>query len=115
MIFDSNKDKKVGVADGARTHDNRNHNPGLYQLSYSHHYQNGLPDRNRTCNPQLRRLVLYPIELRAQLVGHSHFLWSGWRDSNSRHPAPKAGALPDCATPRRRETIACKHSQVNVP
>ena len=27
---------KVGVADGARTHDNRNHNPGLYQLSYSH-------------------------------------------------------------------------------
>ena len=28
--------KKFGVADGARTHDNRNHNPGLYQLSYSH-------------------------------------------------------------------------------
>ena len=28
-------------------------------------------------------------------------LWSGWRDSNSRHPAPKAGALPDCATPRK--------------
>ena len=28
---------KTGVADGARTHDNRNHNPGLYQLSYSHH------------------------------------------------------------------------------
>ena len=26
-----------GVADGIRTHDNRNHNPGLYQLSYSHH------------------------------------------------------------------------------
>ena len=23
--------------DGARTHDNRNHNPGLYQLSYVHH------------------------------------------------------------------------------
>jgi len=29
--------KADGVADGARTHDNRNHNPGLYQLSYSHH------------------------------------------------------------------------------
>ena len=28
-----------GVADGARTHDNRNHNPGLYQLSYSHRRQ----------------------------------------------------------------------------
>ena len=26
-----------GVDDGARTRDNRNHNPGLYQLSYTHH------------------------------------------------------------------------------
>ena len=26
-----------GVIDGVRTHDNRNHNPGLYQLSYDHH------------------------------------------------------------------------------
>ena len=26
-----------GVVDGTRTHDNRNHNPGLYQLSYDHH------------------------------------------------------------------------------
>ena len=38
--FDENDDtecaSKTGVADGARTHDNRNHNPGLYQLSYSH-------------------------------------------------------------------------------
>ena len=25
------------VADGTRTHDNQNHNLGLYQLSYSHH------------------------------------------------------------------------------
>ena len=29
--------EKDGVADGTRTRDNRNHNPGLYQLSYSHH------------------------------------------------------------------------------
>ncbi len=29
--------KNLGVTDGARTHDNRNHNPGLYQLSYGHH------------------------------------------------------------------------------
>jgi hypothetical protein len=64
----------VGVDDGTRTHDNRNHNPGLYQLSYIHHCvaskarneNSGLPDRNRTCNPQLRRLVLYPVELRAE-------------------------------------------------
>ncbi len=33
---------EFGVADGARTHDNRNHNPGLYQLSYSHHVKTEL-------------------------------------------------------------------------
>ena len=27
-----------GVADGTRTRDNWNHNPGLYQLSYGHHW-----------------------------------------------------------------------------
>src|SRR5690606_10980839 len=26
--------------------------------------------------------------------------WSEWRDLNPRHPAPKTGALPDCATLR---------------
>ena len=26
-----------GVNDGTRTRDGRNHNPGLYQLSYAHH------------------------------------------------------------------------------
>ena len=36
MIF-FYKQGNNGVADGARTHDNWNHNPGLYQLSYSHH------------------------------------------------------------------------------
>gem|GEM_PF-2252082 len=30
-------DMKNGVADGARTRDNRNHNPVLYQLNYGHH------------------------------------------------------------------------------
>ncbi len=29
---------RIGVNEGARTLDNRNHNPGLYQLSYNHHY-----------------------------------------------------------------------------
>src|SRR4029079_3764207 len=55
----------------------------------------GAPDRIRTCYPRLRRPVLYPDELRARKSG------SGWRDSNPRHLAPKASALPDCATPRR--------------
>ena len=26
-----------GVGDGTRTRDDRDHNPGLYQLSYTHH------------------------------------------------------------------------------
>ena len=29
--------EKSGVDDGTRTHDDRDHNPGLYQLSYAHH------------------------------------------------------------------------------
>ncbi len=29
--------ERSGVTDGDRTRDNRNHNPGLYQLSYGHH------------------------------------------------------------------------------
>jgi hypothetical protein len=57
------------VDDGARTRDSRNHNPGLYQLSYVHHRRpsetGGAPGRNRTCNRRLRRPVLYPVELRA--------------------------------------------------
>ena len=32
---------------------------------------------------------------------------SGRRDSNPRHPAPKAGALPDCATPRTPNAKPC--------
>src|SRR5580700_3027240 len=28
---------QIGVDDGTRTHDGRDHNPGLYQLSYVHH------------------------------------------------------------------------------
>ena len=49
--------------DGTRTHDDRNHNPGLYQLSYAHHnlpemaiqygQLYGTPDRTRTCNLRL--------------------------------------------------------------
>ena len=57
------KNQGVGVDDGTRTHDNRNHNPGLYQLSYVHQISifgafrlapsDGAPGRTRTCNPRL--------------------------------------------------------------
>src|SRR2546425_12838881 len=33
---------------------------------------------------------------------------SGREDSNLRPPAPKAGALPGCATPRRRRIIPAR-------
>src|SRR5258708_39302296 len=36
----------------------------------------------------------------------NHLCWSGRRDSNPRPSAPKADALPDCATPRRSHCIA---------
>jgi hypothetical protein len=36
--------------------------------------------------------------------------WSGRLDSNQRPPAPEAGALPDCATPRTFcVAIRCRH------
>jgi hypothetical protein len=65
---------KNGVNDGTRTHDNRDHNPGLYQLSYAHHENViiiGAPGRIRTCYPRLRRPVLYPDELQAQTSEYS--------------------------------------------
>ena len=107
--------------DGTRTHDDRNHNPGLYQLSYAHHYATkslwrlsvpdpnfgyGAPGRTRTCNPRLRRPMLYPVELRAHRcrlnirASATAEEWSGQTDSNRRPSAPKADALPDCAMPR---------------
>ena len=83
-------------------------------------YLIGTPSRTRTRNLRLRRPLLYPVELwahmmypkntdehltttkiwRSRLTPSVLGKWSGWRDSNPRHPAPKAGALPDCATSR---------------
>ena len=102
--------------DGTRTHDDRDHNPGLYPLSSAHHCvtkifsQTGAPGRTRTCNPRLRRPVLYPVELQALVKILTSCAqnsltcwtakWSGQTDSNRRPSAPKADALPDCAMPR---------------
>jgi hypothetical protein len=74
-IVKSGAFSEYGVDDGDRTHDNRSHNPVLYQLSYAHHIAfvallvpklpNGAPGRTRTCDHPLRRRMLYPAELRA--------------------------------------------------
>jgi hypothetical protein len=88
-----------GVIDGARTHDSRNHNPGLYQLSYNHHYNRlfliyGASGRIRTCYPRLRRPMLYPNELQTHniMVGAEGFepptLWSQTRCATKLRYAP---------------------------
>src|SRR5690554_7736840 len=81
---------------------------------------NSTPGRIRTCDRRLRRPMLYPAELRARGLAFAGFkdphqgrakmncegddlggqIKSGRPDSNRRLPAPKAGALPGCATPR---------------
>ena len=62
----------------------------------------GLPGGNRTPDRQLRRLMLYPTELRAAGTGcrATGRRWSGRKDSNLRPSGPKPDALPGCATPR---------------
>jgi hypothetical protein len=89
----------------------------------------GAPEGIRTPDPQLRRLLLYPPELQAHVAAlHCKlkienfkfslnfsisnlkfpffnavpYLWSGREDLNLRLSAPKADALPGCATPRER-------------
>jgi hypothetical protein len=74
--------------------------PDPWQRAFS----NGAPGRIRTCDPRLRRPLLYPTELRAPRLDET--IWSGQRDSNPRPPAPKAGALPACAMPRRSSSRA---------
>ena len=45
----------VWVTSGARTHDIRNHNPTLCQLSYGHHIESGMGESNS--RPQHGKLV----------------------------------------------------------
>ena len=68
----------LGVSEGIRTPDRWSHNPELYRLSYAHQntrggpsdfcrHQNGTPSRIRTCDPLLRRQMLFPTELWAHV------------------------------------------------
>ena len=88
--------------------------PSLYRTRSEHRLarHTSLPDQA----PEVARLAgLEPATLGLEgrcsirmsyrriqtLGGRLRFrMWSGQRDSNPRPPAPKAGALPDCAMPR---------------
>src|SRR5581483_2314574 len=126
----SGREERNGVSEGVRTLDHRSHSPALYQLSYAHHKIvcvertvrrcrgvgrcrgreariGGLPGGIRTPDPRLRRPLLYPAELQAVVLRIREDAQnspaaprSGRLDLNQRPPAPKAGALPGCATPR---------------
>ena len=84
------------------------------------YYKNGAGEGNRTLATGLEgqgsTTELHPLkksevrnqksEVGKQKVRTSDFklptsVWSGRRDSNSRPPGPKPGALPNCATPRK--------------
>ena len=74
-------------------------------LSYTHRSQNGAAATNREPRQSLvaRQKGLEPLT--RGLEGRCSFHLSYWRESgradlNGRPPAPKAGALPGCATPR---------------
>ncbi len=57
------------VDNGTRTHNNQNHNLALCQLNYIHHNPSlsNVPAGIRTPDTRLRRAVLYPAELLAQI------------------------------------------------
>ena len=59
-----------------------------------------------------------PLDAQLRKTGPTLRKWSGQRDLNPRLPAPKAGALPDCAMPRHdrelenitRRSGLCRHA-----
>ena len=74
--------------------------PGMYMKTLWHQIEPkplklsyGAGDGNRT------RVI--SLEAGVLPLNYARKIWSGRQDLNLRHPAPKAGALPNCATSRR--------------
>src|SRR4029077_2550597 len=72
-------------------------------------YLHAIPEEQRRAVESVERLVFGPkldpsLGSSAEMSETVHLKkrrkWSGRRDLNSGPPAPKAGALPGCATPR---------------
>ena len=80
----------------------------LYQLSYAHHKLKCGMARLRGLEPLTHGLEVrcsIRLSYRRKSIEKSEYVWSGREDLNLRPPAPKAGALPDCATPRRSSPL----------
>ena len=88
------------------------------QLSYGQTARNHIKQNTLYCykavsqdNPSLRQ---GPLALASAHLQN----WSGRRDSNSRPSAPKADALPGCATPRKAQHYTakpCSRSNAKCP
>ena len=62
------------MSDGTRTRDNRDHNPGLYQLSYAHHCRTRAPCEKRLVFIALRAspLCLMRLQMAMQMTTWVH-------------------------------------------
>jgi hypothetical protein len=69
------------VSDGIRTHDDRDHNPGLYQLSYAHHFRY-LTESVCTGSGRSADKRLAPTCSELPLVMCSFLKWRARQDSN---------------------------------
>lgn len=112
------------MTDGDRTRDNRNHNPGLYQLSYGHHIVKlrivelvrpaGLEPATLALEGRCSIQLSYGRSFEPRVLSEKESkseIWSEWRDSNPRPPVPKTGALARLRyTPRYR----LKHIQISL-
>ena len=83
--------KSTGVTDGIRTHDSRNHNPGLYQLSYGHPCQSVIvvsgqrPVKLRLACPARLERATYGLEGRCSIqLSYGQIRWLGGRGERIR-------------------------------
>ena len=122
-MFDAHEEIEALTRAGHRTMDTAVQVIELANRAYSLYFQRSAPDQRKLLDIVLSNCTLAAGEVEptyrkafkiiAEMVtagneqapgswdpGAVHTLWSGREDSNLRLPAPKAGALPGCATPR---------------